>query len=152
MLLLSNAGDQNSISQTEWAGAASPPAPSAKQNGISPENVNDQWLLANQPALKIGVRTAGWYRITQAEMAAAGFDTSVDSRNLRLFVNAVEIAIRVSRAGGALSSADYLEFWANGIDTPSSDTQIYWLVNGAQAGKRIQTRRKQPSVGTQPPL
>ena len=152
MLSLSNAGDQNSISQTEWAGAAAPPTPAAKQNGISPESVNDQWLLANQPALKIGVRTAGWYRITQAEIAAAGFDTSGDSRNLRLLVKAVEIAIRVSRASGALTSADYLEFWATGIDIPSSDTQIYWLVNGAQAGKRIQTVGNLLPDVTQAPL
>src|SRR5205807_9808472 len=30
---LRNVGDQNSISLTEWGGAAAPPAPAAKQNG-----------------------------------------------------------------------------------------------------------------------
>src|SRR5207302_181356 len=79
------------------------------------------------------------YRITQAEMAAAGFDTSQDAAKLRLFVSTVEIAMRVSRASGALTSTDYVEFWGQGIDIPSTDTQVYWLVNGSQAGKRIQT-------------
>src|SRR5205807_9395912 len=84
---LSNAGERNAISQTEWAGtAATPPLP-ANQKGISTESIGDQWLIANQPALKIGVRAAGWYRITQAEMAGAGFDTSGDARNLRLYAN-----------------------------------------------------------------
>ena len=85
-------------------------------------------------------------------MAAAGFDTSGDARNLRLYADAVEISMRVSRASGALTSADYLEFWAAGIDIPSSDTQIYWLVNGAQAGKRIQTVGNLLPDVTQAPL
>ena len=54
-----------------------------------------------------------------------------------MFVNAVEIAIRVSRESGVLTSADYIEFWGEGLDTASTDTQIYWLLNGAEAGKRI---------------
>jgi hypothetical protein len=99
--------------------------------------LTDQWAIANQPALKIGVRATGWYHITQAEMAAAAFDVTGDARNLRMFVNATEIAIRVSRETGALTSADYVEFWGQGLDIASTDTQIYWLLNGAQAGKRI---------------
>jgi hypothetical protein len=99
--------------------------------------LTDQWAIADQPALKIGVRATGWYHVTQAEMAAAGFDVTADARNLRMFVNATEIAIRVSRETGALASADYIEFWALGLDVAATDTQIYWLLNGAQPGKRI---------------
>ncbi|HSP62696.1 MAG TPA: hypothetical protein VLQ90_06920 [Pyrinomonadaceae bacterium] len=99
--------------------------------------LTDQWAIANQPALKIGVRAAGWYHIKQTEMAAAGFDTTGDARNLRMFVNATEIAIRVSRDTGVLTSADYVEFWGQGLDVASTDTQIYWLLNGGQPGKRI---------------
>ena len=106
--------------------------------GIGGASINDQWnLMANQPALKIGVRADGWYRITQTEMAAAGFTTSADARNLRLFVGGNEIAMRTSRDSGALTAADYVEFWGQGLDVATTDTQIYWLVNGAQAGKRI---------------
>src|SRR5205814_9682119 len=100
--------------------------------------ISDQWsLVANQPALKIGVRADGWYRITQPQMAAAGFVTSADARNLRLFVGGNEIAMHTSRDSGALTASDYVEFWGQGLDIATTDTQIYWLVNGAQAGKRI---------------
>lgn len=98
-----------------------------------------QWTLANQPALKISIRSDGWYRVTQAQLAAAGFDVTGDARNLQLFAEGVEQAIKVSRDSGTLSSADFVEFWGRGLDTPTSDTRIYWLVNGTQAGKRIST-------------
>lgn len=110
-----------------------------------------QWMLANQPALKIGVRADGWYRITQTQMAAAGFDTAEDARNLQLFVEGSEVAISVSRESGQLSSTDFVEFWGQGIDTATTDTQVYWLINGAQAGKRIAIKGElQPTVAAGP--
>jgi hypothetical protein len=73
-------------------------------------------------------------------MAAAGFDTAGDARNLRLFAGGNEVAIRLSRDTGALTSGDFVEFWGQGLDGSTSDTQVYWLVNGAQAGLRIMTK------------
>jgi hypothetical protein len=135
--LLSNLGATPSgVTQTSWAGAATNVSSSAA-GGIPTASLSDQWTIANQPALKIGVNANGWYRVTQPEMAAAGFDTSADARNLRMFVGAIETAIRVSRDSGALTAADYIEFWGQRLDLPSTDTQIYWLVNGDQPGKRI---------------
>lgn len=131
-------GAQNAQNaQNEWAGHEPYSLSSKSSEGISTASISDQWAIANQPGLKIGVRTDGWYRVTQPEMAAAGFDTSADARNLRMFRNATELAIRVSRDSGALTPADYIEFWGQGLDTTSTDTQIYWLLNGAQTGKRI---------------
>jgi hypothetical protein len=103
----------------------------------SPSSLVKQWSIANQPALKIGIRADGWYRIMKSQLTAAGFDASGDARNLRLFVGGNEIAIHVSRDQGPLDSSDYVEFWGQGIDTPTSDTQIYWLVNGSQPGLRM---------------
>lgn len=99
--------------------------------------IEDQWAVAAQPGLKIGVRENGWYRLTQLEMAAAGFDVSGDARNLRLFVDGVEVAIVVSLASGTLSANDFLEFYGTGVDTPTTDTHIYFLINGSQAGRRV---------------
>lgn len=112
----------------------------ASDAGIATQSIAEQWALANQPALKIGVRTEGWYRITQPAMAAAGFDTTGDARNLRLFVGGNEIAFRVSRDAGTLGSSDFIEFWGKGVDTPTTDTQVYWLINGTQPGVRIATK------------
>jgi peptidase C25-like protein len=132
------AGARSAGKQTEWPeGSVGLPQQTSVQS-VGPETISDQWsLVANQPALKIGVRADGWYRITQPQMAAVGFVTSADARNLRLFVGGNEIAMRTSRDSGALTPADYVEFWGQGLDVATTDTQIYWLVNGAQAGKRI---------------
>ena len=92
---------------------------------IAGESLAEQWAIANQPALKIGVLADGWYRLTQTQMVAAGFDTSGDARNLRLFAGGNEIAIRVSRDTGALASGDFIEFWGQGLDTSTTDTQVY---------------------------
>jgi hypothetical protein len=132
------AGAGTASKQTEGPeGAMGLPQQTSAQS-VGAETISDQWsLVANQPALKIGVRADGWYRITQTQMAAAGFVTSADARNLRLFVGGNEIAMHTSRDSGALTAADYVEFWGQGLDVATTDTQIYWLVNGAQAGKRI---------------
>ena len=45
-----------------------------------------QWAIANQPAVKIGVRAAGWYRVTQPVLVAAGLDPQVDPSTLRLYL------------------------------------------------------------------
>ena len=137
--LLSNLGANTSggTTQTGWAGVPEGSPSTSSASVISPATIPDQWTIANQPALKIGVNANGWYRVTQTEMASAGFDTSADAGNLRMFVGATEIAIRVTRNSGALTAADYIEFWGQRLDLPSTDTQIYWLLNGDQAGKRI---------------
>jgi hypothetical protein len=97
-----------------------------------------QWDLAAQSAIKIGVKKPGWYRIAQADAVGAGLDPGVDPHRLRLFVDGIELAIRVTgEQDGRFDPADAVEFYGTGADTPSSDTQIYWLVAGAQPGLRI---------------
>src|SRR5215470_16487450 len=66
-----------------------------------------------------------------------GLDVTHDAASLQMFVNASEIAIRVSRDSGPMGPADFIEFWGEGVDLTSTDTQIYWLVNGNRAGKRV---------------
>jgi hypothetical protein len=125
------------MSEREWSGASGSKSQVRSARMNTTESLADNWAIANQPALKIGVRSAGWYHITRDEIAAAGFDTTQNAQNLRMFVNATEIAIRVSRESGALTSADFIEFWGEGLDIASSDTQVYWLLNGTSPGKRI---------------
>ncbi|HYW70960.1 MAG TPA: C25 family cysteine peptidase [Pyrinomonadaceae bacterium] len=100
--------------------------------------VAQQWAIANERALKIGVRADGWYRITQPQMIAAGFDTTADVSNMQLFCEGGELAIKTSRDSGVLSSTDFIEFWGQGLNTPTTDTRVYWLRNGPTPGKRIQ--------------
>ncbi|MFN2578346.1 MAG: C25 family cysteine peptidase [Pyrinomonadaceae bacterium] len=116
------------------------PALAAAAGDLTTTTLAQQWLIANQPALKIGVRAQGWYRLTQPQIAAAGFNTAADARNLRLFVEGNEVAISVTRDNGQLSASDFVEFWGQGLDTSTSDTRVYWLINGAQPGKRIEIK------------
>jgi len=117
-------------SQLSW------PASLANQTQTA-GSMQDQWVIAGQPGLKIGVRADGWYRLTQSQLVSAGLDPATDARNLRMFVDSHEVAIRVSRESGQLLPSDFVEFYGAGLDVPWSDQQIYWLTGGTQAGKRI---------------
>jgi hypothetical protein len=137
--LLSNLGKEVPSESTKPAWANEEPSKSVSEVSpdSSPQTLADQWSIANQPALKIGIRADGWYRITEPQLDAAGFDTSGDAGKLRLFVGGSELAISVSRETGPLGASDSIEFWGQGIDTPTSDTQVYWLINGNQPGLRL---------------
>ncbi len=123
----------------------------ARMAAAVPGATSAQWTLAGQAAVKIGIDTSGWYRVQQGDLVAAGLDAHADPRNLRLFVDGLEQAIRVNaRVKGRFSSGDSIEFYATGLDTPYSDTRIYWLVAGAQAGQRITDASYRDGGVTQP--
>jgi hypothetical protein len=97
-----------------------------------------QWTLAGQAAVKIGIRAPGWYRVPQVDLIAAGLDPRADPRRLRLFVDGVEQAMRVTgEVDGRFDSGDAIEFYATGVDTPYTDTRVYWLAAGVERGQRI---------------
>ncbi|HUL98953.1 MAG TPA: hypothetical protein VLU24_05965, partial [Mycobacterium sp.] len=100
--------------------------------------VETQWALAAERAVKIGIRAPGWYHVAQADLVAAGLDPRVDPRLLRLFVDGVEQSMRViGEADGRFDSTDAVEFYATGQDTPYTDTHVYWLVAGKSRGLRV---------------
>ncbi|HBB87025.1 MAG TPA: hypothetical protein DC047_05370 [Blastocatellia bacterium] len=99
--------------------------------------LENQWAIAAKPGLKISIKRDGWYRITQQDMAGAGFNPTVDRRNLRLFGDGQEVAINTSQSVGPFSSSDYIEFYGRGIDVPTSDTRIYYLIADTVPGKRV---------------
>jgi hypothetical protein len=110
--------------------------------GINPLALHTQWALAAQPAITLGVRQAGWYRVGQPALVAAGLDPGIDPRRLQLFVQGQQVPILVSGAqDGRFDPKDTVEFYGVGLDTPSTDTQVYWLVAGSSPGKRIRVQR-----------
>src|SRR5437868_4299119 len=58
--------------------------------------------------------------------------------------------MRVSRDSGPLGTSDFVEFWGEGLDTATTDTQVYWLVNGSQPGKRITMKAELHTLGDVP--
>lgn len=100
------------------------------ENAVAADLSGQKWVAA-QSGVKIGVKREGFYRVSRAELQAGGFDISQPTANWQLYVNGVEQAIIVEPGG------DYIEFYGKGINTLESDTQIYFLVVGDRAGKRI---------------
>jgi hypothetical protein len=96
---------------------------------------------AGLPALKISIKREGWYSISFAELAAAGFNATSDSRLWQLFAEGQEMPMRVTTSSkdSGFDSASAIEFYGVGLDTPATDTRIYWLVAGNQPGRRIES-------------
>lgn len=93
-----------------------------------------QLYVASKPGAKIGVKKDGFYRVTTAELQTANFPINSDSTKWRLFMNGNEQAITVG------PGSSYIEFYGKGIDTPYTDTRIYFLIADTVAGKRIGTK------------
>ena len=92
--------------------------------------------LAGQQAAKLVVKHDGFYRVTIAELVAAGIDPHADPEKLQLYADGRQIPIRVQTDGkGQVSS---VEFYGVGLDTASTDARIYWLISGVEAGLRMQ--------------
>jgi uncharacterized repeat protein (TIGR01451 family) len=94
--------------------------------------------LDGLPAVKISVRDEGWYRVTRSALVGAGLAPDVDSRLLQLYAEGIEQPMLISGRGtGPLGPNDSIEFYGTGIDTPFSDTRVYWLIEGTRPGRRI---------------
>ncbi|MBS1792432.1 MAG: hypothetical protein JSS81_01185 [Acidobacteria bacterium] len=106
-----------------------------------PADINVQRWVAAQPGVKIGVKQEGFYRVTRAQLEAAGFNVSAPGNLWQLYMDGKEQSIIV----GAGDS--YIEFYGKGIDTPESATKVFYLIVGAQDGKRITTTTLRPLGG-----
>jgi uncharacterized repeat protein (TIGR01451 family) len=94
--------------------------------------------LNGEPAVKISVSQEGWYRLTAAQLFAAGLSDRSNPRLLQLYAEGVEQPMIASSPSSFwLSPSGSIEFYGTGIDTPFSGTRVYWLVNGSHAGLRI---------------
>jgi len=95
-----------------------------------------QTNLGSQRAAKISIRREGLYRVTQPELAGAGFDLKGDSRNLQLFVDGLEQPMNVlADKSGQVTG---IEFYGTGTNTAYTGARTYWLVSGSQQGMRFQ--------------
>jgi hypothetical protein len=97
-----------------------------------------QRALAAQRAVKIGINHNGWYRIRSVDLFAAGLDTEVYAPFLQLYADGREVPIIVRNENtGVFGSNDYIEFYGLGLNTPSADTRVYYLIAGNRQGARI---------------
>ncbi|HJW93500.1 MAG TPA: C25 family cysteine peptidase [Thermoanaerobaculia bacterium] len=110
------------------------------------QTAKTQFDLAGDAGLKIYVSQEGWYRVTRAEMTAAGFDLGNNDKKPTLYTSGIEIPMLVD-AGG-------IEFYGLPIDTESTGARTYWLAaSGKGNGSRISTPKTKggdPVAGSVP--
>lgn len=107
----------------------------------NPDAIALQQQIESRPGIKIAVSRAGWYRITQPELVAAGLDPNVNASRLQLYANGRSVPIKQSGNEVDLTSSDYIEFYGQGVDSPTDATQTYYLVlEPHHSGSRIRDR------------
>ncbi|HWN98342.1 MAG TPA: C25 family cysteine peptidase [Blastocatellia bacterium] len=110
--------------------------------GLTPGAIQLQTDLAGQAAVKLAVKQEGWYRISQSDLVNAGFSAKVDPRNLQLYVDGRAVPMIVNgEQDGRFDPSDSVEFFGVGINSPVTDSHVYWLAAGTQAGTRITSSR-----------
>ena len=110
-------------------------------NLVPPDIITQRWVAA-QPGVKISVKQQGIYRVTRAALQSAGFDVNASGSLWQLYLDGKQQSINV----GAGDS--YVEFYGQGIDTPESDTKVYYLIVGAQPGLRMESTVLRPLSGS----
>ena len=124
---------------TASAGAEALKAAPVTLAAPSQQDLSKQWEIAGKAAVKISVKQEGWYRVTQPELIAAGLGSKINPAYLQLYVDGREQPILVTGDNDkTFGPQDGIEFYGTGLDTPSTDTRVYWLVVGSKAGKRGQ--------------
>lgn len=127
--------------------AADPSHPLEPVAGIpasNSPNLTQQRALAARQAIKIGVDHEGWYRLTPAQLISQGLSASVNPHRLKLFVDGNEVPILISgEQDGRLDAGDTIDFYGLGLDTSSTTTRTYWLLESEGNGLRI------PKLGEQ---
>ncbi len=137
--------------------SAAPGRPAAAQAPY-----DGSWYDPDQPHVKIGVAEDGVYRVSGADLQAAGVSTqTIDPASLRLLENGREIPIHYDGAPDGFGASDGIvfvgrrnrgtgELWAYRNDNAAlqsspfrslyTDTTTYWLTwGGAQNGLRYET-------------
>jgi hypothetical protein len=130
--LLNEVTGRTTASGVEFA--AYPAAVAAHRVHLASPLVSDADAVALQqrieagPGIKIAVKKAGWYRVTQPELAAAGLDPNVNAAQLQLYGNGRAVPIKQSGDEVHLTSSDYIEFYGQGVDSSTDANQTYYLV------------------------
>ena len=95
---------------------------------------------------RLGVDKDGWYRLTQAQLVAAGMPADqLIGYQIRLFNRDQEVAISVTSTN-AWGAQDALYFYGIQHDGPYNRTNVYWVGLGGQ-GKRIESINGSTNAG-----
>ncbi|MDA3898690.1 MAG: hypothetical protein PF482_21325, partial [Desulfobacteraceae bacterium] len=92
----------------------------------------------NRGSLKIEVSEPGIYRIFGSDVSEAGVNiANINPETIKIFHRDSEISVMVSSADAVFDAADFVEFYAEGIDNQFTGTDVFWLYWNGAAGKRM---------------
>jgi len=104
--------------------------------------------VSEGPICELHVTKDGIYRVTSAELAAAGFDLSgVRLSDLALTHRGRSVPIRVSGERGRLGASGYIEFLGKAEESPYTRTNVYQLGLDRRHAARVQVVRQRPPKG-----
>lgn len=133
--ILSQMGVSQSTATRPAARSAALPAPVQGQGRAIAISTD----LSGQAAVKLAVKSEGWYRVSQADLLAAGISPGVNPRMLQLYVDGAQQPMKVNgEQDGRFDAGDSVEFYGLGLDVAWTDARTYWLVAGSQPGLRVQ--------------
>ena len=131
------AGPREGAGVREWPSDSRPAEKSSQAAGaaaVTRGALERQRELARGAAVKLLVRGNGWYRVPRAQLLAAGLSPSADPWALRLYAEGFKVPLKVSKGDWETEGA--VEFYGTGLDAPSTDARVYWLVERRHEGAR----------------
>ncbi|HFD40397.1 MAG TPA: hypothetical protein ENJ31_11200 [Anaerolineae bacterium] len=100
---------------------------------------------ATDDAFKVEVEADGLYRLTYADLQAAGFPLESDPRNLRLLLDGQEVAVWLpGQEDGRWDPGDWLLFYGQAARSRYTRRNVYWLRLGESPGLRMASRDVTP--------
>jgi len=107
-----------------------------------------------EPGWRVKVRNDGLYRLTYAELQAAGLpvdDPDLSPHTFRLYNLGAEVAIHVEgEADGKFDNTDSILFYGQAVASKYTLDNVYWLTCGGATGARMAVRDGTPG-GAQTP-
>lgn len=121
----------------------------------APQSLQQPGALPPPPAtgeFRLSIQADGLYRVTYADLTAAGLDpNSVDPQQFALHNRGEDIALYVAgEMDGSFDPSDYLEFYGQGWNTNYTNTNVYWLDVDGPAGPRMTARDVTPNNAPTP--
>lgn len=143
-----SAAVQAFIAQSLLNGNDLPPA-SAQVDAAAPSLIETGTFT---PSLKISLTSTGLYRLTYAQLTAAGFNVaSMDPRQLTLTHGGAEVPIRVvGESDGVFGAADYVLFYGTRYEDVYTNVNVYWLEQGGVNGLRMAAQDGAPGGASVP--
>lgn len=104
------------------------------------------------PGYKMLVKQEGMYKVTYADLAAAGVPVDdIIPSTLQVMNMGAQVAISVTgEADNSFDPGDYVLFYGQSVNTKYTADNVYWLTYGQGPGLRMASRDGTPSAGATP--